>query len=200
MRIIRSLTALPAMLLIAALLSGTRAAETWTLEEEESRIGFTAFQEGQPVEGSFEGFTAEIVFDQDDLAASRLEVVIDTASIQTGHKDRDTTLRGSSFFEVEQWPTARFVSDELVDAGGDTYEAHGQLTIRDVTNDATLPFELTIEDHPRDPDLLLAQAAGELTISRLEYGVGQGDFASTSTVGEDVVISIEIDATRPRAE
>ena len=51
---------------------------------------------------------------------------------------------------------------------------------------------------PDDPGLLRADAAGELTISRLDYGVGQGDWASTKTVGEEVVIRIEIRATRPR--
>ena len=60
-----------------------------------------------------------------------------------------------------------------------------------------LPFELTIAADPAAAGRLLATAEGELTISRLDYGVGQGDWASTRTVGEEVVIRIEIRATRP---
>lgn len=169
------------------------AAETWTVQDG-SAITFTAYQQGAPVEGSFRDFTAEIVFAPDDLAASRVAVEIDTASITTGHKDRDATLRSSAFFDVETWPSATFVSDQLVDQGDDRYEAHGRLTIRDITKDVALPFELTIAEQG---DGKVANATGELTISRLDFGVGQGEWASTRTVGEDVVIRIEIAASAP---
>jgi len=86
----------------------------------------------------------------------------------------------------------------LAHESGDTYEAHGQLTIRDVTREVKLPFELSIGTDPDAADRLLASAKGDVTISRLDYGLGQGDWASTKTVGEEVVIKIEIRATRPR--
>jgi polyisoprenoid-binding protein YceI len=172
-------------------------ARTWQVEDG-SRIGFTALQQGSPVAGGFDRFTAAIDFDPNDLGHSRIEVEIDTASITTGHKDRDTALRSAAFFDVGQWPTARFTSAKLTRRSGHAYEAHGKLTIRDVTKDVVLPFELTIGDAPDASGKLLAEAKGELTISRLDYGVGQGDWASTKTVGEDVVIRIEIKAERPR--
>ena len=193
-----SRTIFPGTLFLAAAVAGPAlAAEEWTVLPDQSRIGFVAYQSGQPVEGSFREFAAEIVFDPEDVDGSRVEVEIDTASITTGHGDRDATLRSSSLFDVERWPTARFVSDELVHNGGEVYEAHGELTIRDVTMEVVLPFELAVGEHPDQAGTLLAEAAGELTISRLEFGVGQGDFESTSTVGDEVVIRIEIEATRP---
>lgn len=182
-----------AALLVAAPAAG---APSWQLEDG-SRITFTAFQQGSPVEGAFERFTAAIVFDPDDLAHSRVDVQIDTASITTGHKDRDLTLRSAAFFDVQRWPSARFTSSHLVHKSGDSYEADGQLTIRDTTKDVVLPFELTIGADPAAAGGRLATAAGELRISRLDYGVGQGEWASTKTVGEEVVIRIEIRATRP---
>ena len=48
---------------------------------------------------------------------------IDTASITTGHKDRDLTLRSAAFFDVQRWPTARFNASHLVHEAGDRYEA-----------------------------------------------------------------------------
>jgi polyisoprenoid-binding protein YceI len=182
-----------AALAALALAAPASAAETWTIENG-SAIRFTAYQEGAPVDGGFDRFSGEIVFDPDDLAASRVRVEIDTASVATGHKDRDATLRSSALFDVETWPSAVFVSDRLLHRGGDRYEVQGQLTIRDVTRDVVLPFELTI-----DPDggRQRAHASGELTISRLDYGIGQGEWASTRTVGEEVVIRIEIAASAP---
>lgn len=191
MRIVdRSVATFGALLLLGSV---AKAAQTWTVEDR-SAIRFTAYQQGAPVEGSFQDFTTEVVFDPDDLAASRVKVKIATASVATGHGDRDKTLRSSAFFDVETWPSATFVSDRLVHQEGDRYEAHGRLTIRDVTRDVVLPFELTIEATGGGK---LAHAVGELTISRLDYDVGQGEWASTKTVGEDVVIRIEIVASAP---
>jgi polyisoprenoid-binding protein YceI len=172
-------------------------AKPWQVEDG-SRIGFTALQQGAPVDGGFERFVATIDFDPKDLGHSRIDVEIDTASITTGHKDRDTLLRSAAFFDVEKWPMARFTSARLTHQSGDAYEARGKLTIRDVTKDVVLPFQLTIGDAPAAPVRLLAEAKGELTISRLDYGVGQGDWASTKTIGKDVVIRIQIKAEQPR--
>jgi polyisoprenoid-binding protein YceI len=188
MRIIEGTLALLAVLLPG---SPALAAPAWTVEGG-SAIRFTAYQEGAPVAGSFQQFAAEIVFDPEDLAASRVAVEIDVASVATGHKDRDATLRSASFFDVRSWPRATFVSDELRHRGGDRYEARGRLTIRDVTRDVVLPFALAIGAHG---GARRARALGELTISRLAFGVGQGEWASTKTVGEDVVIRIEITAS-----
>jgi polyisoprenoid-binding protein YceI len=186
-----------ALVMLGLMLPGSVLAASWTIEDG-SAIRFEAYQQGAPVPGSFERFTAQIVFDPDDLASSRIEVEIDTASISTGHKDRDTALRSPPLLDVERWPTARFASARVEHLGGEAYQARGELTIRDVRKDVVLPFTLHIADHPGNPDLLQADAAGELTISRLDFGVGQGEWASTATVGEKVVIAVAVVATARR--
>ena len=80
----------------------------------------------------------------------------------------------------------------------DGFEALGSLTLRGVTREVALPFTLTIEDHPEDPGRLHAHAVGELTIKRLDYGVGQGQWTDTSVVADEVVIRIDILASRPK--
>lgn len=188
--------ALPlALFLHLALPAG--AALPWEVLDSSS-ITFTAYQKGQPVEGRFEDFTAEVELDPAQPDTGRVSVEIDTDSITTGHKDRDGALRSSSFFETGTWPTATFETDRIIASGDGTYEASGKLTIRDVTEEVTLPFTLEVGPDPEDPSRQRATASGDLTISRLAYGVGQGDFASTSTVGDEVDIHIEIDAVRPK--
>ena len=183
--------------LALALLAPPAHSQSWTLEEG-SAIGFTATQQGSPVEGRFERFSAAIELDPDALDKSRIDVVIEVASIATGHKDRDAALRSASFFEVERWPDARFTSERIRHEQGERYVAQGALTIRDVTRDVALPFTLAIGPHPEAAGQLQARASGELAIARLDYGVGQGDFASTRTVGDEVVIRIALTAARPR--
>jgi polyisoprenoid-binding protein YceI len=171
--------------------------QVWTVLDG-SQIRFTFLQQGSPVEGRFKAFTADITFDPDKLAKSLVDVRIDTGSIDTGHKDRDTLLRSAAFFDVDQWPGARFQSERLRHVKGDAYEAQGELTIRGVTKPVVLPFTLTIGAQPGAPDRLRALAKGELKISRLDYGIGQGEWAATKTVGDQVVIDFDLQASRLR--
>jgi polyisoprenoid-binding protein YceI len=98
------------------------------------------------------------------LAASRVAVEIATASVASGHKDRDAMLRSAVFFDVATWPRATFTSEHLMSRGGDRNEAHGRLTLRDVTRDVVLPFQLKIEN---SAGRRAARASGALAISRL---------------------------------
>ncbi|MGI9418404.1 MAG: cytochrome b/b6 domain-containing protein [Geminicoccaceae bacterium] len=172
--------------------------DSWTIEEG-STLGFIALQQGSEVPGSFDIFDAVIVFDPDDLENSRIDVDIDVTSINTGQKARDDTLNSPSFFDTATWPSAAFKSRIVTATGEGQYEAAGTLTIRDVTKDAVLPFSLTIQADPEDPARERAEAIGELPILRLDYGVGQGDWSSTGTVADEVVITIDIDASKPVA-
>ena len=169
----------------------------WSVEEG-STLGFIAKQQGSPVAGNFGHFDAEILFDIDDLENSRLSVDIDTTSISTGHSDRDQMLNSPSFFDTKQWPKASFESTRIVAANDGLFGALGNLTIRDVTKEVTLPFTLEITADPEDPGRELAHAQGELQIMRLDYGLGQGDWASTVTVADDVLITIDIMASRAK--
>ncbi len=165
----------------------------WTVEDG-SALGFVALQQGSEVKGGFEAFDALILFDPDDLENSRIDVDIDMTSVTTGHGDRDKTLKSASFFDVETWPSAAFKSGTITATGDGQYEAAGTLTMRDVTRDVVLPFTLVIEE---EGDMMSAQAKGELPILRLDYGIGQGDWTSTTTVADEVVITIDIVASKP---
>ena len=188
--------------LLAGLLSlivwpAAAEAPLWKVEAD-SKVIFIASQSGAPVEGRFEKFDAEIRFDAENLEASAVAVDIDIASVNSESRDRDQVIRSPDLFDAATWPTARFEAPRFVHAGGDSYEAQGSLTMRDVTRDVVLPFELKIEDHPDDPALLRARAVGELTIKRLDYGVGQGQWTDTSVVPDEVAIRIEITASSPK--
>ena len=173
------------------------AAPDWTVEETSS-VGFVARQSGAEVEGRFEEFTAGIAFDPAQLESSRVMVEIDIDSVNSESSDRDSTIRSAALFDVATWPTARFEAERFEQTGENLYTAHGRLTMRDVTREVALPFELTISDHPSETDALQARAAGELTVLRLDYGVGQGQWQDTSVVANEVVIRIEIIAKRPK--
>lgn len=171
---------LAALLLAAA---PSQAATAWTTDAAGSRLEFTATQAGGAFDGAFRRFRADITFDPADLDGSRFRVDIETASAETGEKDRDRTLAGSDFFAVERWPLARFEADRFIKLGVGRFEARGKLTIRDTTREVRLPFGFL----PSAGDAR-AEMTGATTIRRLDFGVGGGEWIDTTLVGDEVRI------------
>ncbi|HEY0681130.1 MAG TPA: YceI family protein [Steroidobacter sp.] len=157
------------------------AAAQWSMQPKESKLTFVGEQAGAQFEGGFDKFTADIRFDPADLAASRFDVKIDTASVNTQDGERDDTIKSADLFDVKRFPTAHYVADKFTSKGGNKYSATGKLTLRNVTKD--VPIEFTFEN--KDGGAWLKGAA---KIKRLDFGVGQGEWKDTSTVGNDVQV------------
>ena len=58
---------------------------------------------------------------------------------------------------------------------------------------------LSLAEDPDRPGTLLARASGEIEVSRLAFGIGQGEWRDISVVSDTVVIRIEIVARRPKS-
>lgn len=155
------------------------AAAQWSVQPANSTLTFVGTQAGAEFEGVFQKFTADIRFDPNDLAASRFEVTIDLASVNSRDSERDDIIRGPDLFAVKQFPTARYVADKFTAAGGAKYRATGKLTLRNVTRD--VPIDFTFETNKDG-----AWLKGAARIKRLEFGVGQGEWKDTEWVGDDV--------------
>lgn len=163
----------------------------WVVDPAHSTLQFTA-QEGETLfTGGFKKFTAAIAFDTADLAHSVISVTVSPASVYAGNDDRDQALPGADWFDVRQFPEARFVTTTIRQTGPDAFVAEARLTIRNVTRQVQLPFALTPGPAP---DTL--HAVGAVTISRHDFGVGQGDFVSDGWIKYGVKVSIDILATR----
>ncbi|MGP1253668.1 MAG: YceI family protein [Kiloniellales bacterium] len=163
-------------------------APVWAVDYDESRLGFVAIQSGSDVEAHFEDWSAEIAFDP-EAASGRIAVTVRTASVVSGARDRDDSVKGEGLLHVEAFPEARFLAERFESLGGGNFEAHGELTLRDTTRPVVLPFTLEVSGDT-------AEAVGELALDRLDYGVGQGLWADTSMISAEVRIVFEILATR----
>lgn len=113
---------------------------TFTLDPSHSEIGFvTRHAMVTKVRGSFTEFSGTATTGP-NLQDASIEVSIDVASVNTRSEDRDAHLRSADFFDVENFPTIRFVSTSI-EADGDDLQVTGNLTIKDVTRPVTIPFE-----------------------------------------------------------
>lgn len=172
--------------------------DAWTIDPRASSLTFTATQTGAFVNGRFPAWSGTIVLDPAALAGARIDIGIQMPAMTAGNQDVDSLMKGTNFLDVRKFPQARFVASTVVASGGDRYEARGKLTLRDVTRDVVLPFALAIVDNPAQPGALRATARGKLIIKRLDYGVGQNEWAGTGQVANEVAIDLNIVASRPR--
>ncbi|MBK9586263.1 MAG: cytochrome b/b6 domain-containing protein [Alphaproteobacteria bacterium] len=161
--------------------------DEWRILSDKSRLAFSATQYGQAFEGTF-AFDGSIVFDPDHLDRSLADISIDISSIKTGSDDRDVQAKSAEWFDVEKFPKSRFVTETFESTGANHYMATGKLTIRDVTLPVSFPFSLVIEK--KEHGERGAQMRAELTLKRLDFGVGQGQWKGTETIGDGVKISI----------
>ncbi|MBL8267427.1 YceI family protein [Steroidobacter sp.] len=161
------------------------AAAQWSLQPKESKLTFVGEQAGAKFEGGFDKFSADIRFDPKDLAASRFDVKIDTASVNTQDGERDQTIKSADLFDVKRFPSAQYVADKFTDKGGNKYSATGKLTLRNVTKDVPIDFTFESKDGA-------AWLKGAAKLKRLDFGVGQGEWKDTSTVGNDVEVRFSL--------
>jgi polyisoprenoid-binding protein YceI len=176
------------MLTASAALAQDPPAPRWNVADG-SVLTFTAVQQDAEFEGRFESFDAAIEFAADALSSSAFDVTVDIASVNTDYDDRDETLRGPEFFDAERWPQGRFEASRFESLGGDAYEAVGELTLRDQTRPLTVPFTFT-------PRGTAAELTGEVVISRLEFGIGQGEWTDTTWVGDEVTVRFRLNLER----
>ena len=157
----------------------------WKVDAARSSIRFKAVQAGAEFEGRFARFTPDIRFDARDLARSSARVAIDVSSVDSRSGERDTALRGADWFDPKRWPTAVFEARRF-QAQGNGFVADGKLTIRDRARPVRLTFTLrTAPDGTRT-------LQGQARLSRLAFGLGQGEFASTEWVGDAVTVEVTV--------
>lgn len=118
-------------------------AGTWHFDPAHTRVGFSARHAMvTTVRGTFTDVRGVIDLDVDDIASSRVEVLIQAASVDTYNEQRDEHLRSIDFFNVEQFPEIRFVSTTVDEVEDDNFMVVGDLTIKDVTQQVAIPIEL----------------------------------------------------------
>ena len=149
----------------------TELTGTYTLDPAHTRIGFVARHAMvTKVRGAFNEFTGTAVLDGANPANSRVEVTIEAASIDTRNAQRDEHLRGNDFLAMEEYPQITFTSTGVRQSGETTFEVTGDLTIKGVTNEVTIPFEF--EGAAKDPfGNERVGFEGSVVINRKDYGV-----------------------------
>ena len=161
----------------------------WIVQKSASTLGFSTTWSGTAVSGGFGDWRANIKFDPAALATSSVSVTINTASVTASDNQVQSALSGSDWFDTASHAQATFSAKSFSATGNNRYIAKGTLTLRGVSQPLSLPFTLAIEGDQ-------AKMSGSATTDRIAFGVGQGDWKSTTDVPASVAISIRILAKR----
>ena len=150
-----------------------------------SSLTFTFVQEGAANKGSFKQFATELRYDEKAPAPGSLTVKVQMASVDTGDKDRNEMITGTDLFDAHKFPMAQYVASSFAKRTDGSFEAIGKLTVRGMARDLRLPLKIT-----RTAGGL--ELSGESVINRLDFGIGQGDWKSTESVGDEVKLQYKV--------
>jgi polyisoprenoid-binding protein YceI len=170
----------------------------YILDPAHTRIGFVARHAMvTKVRGQFNEFEGSGVVDAADFTKSTVTVTIQAASIDTRNEQRDAHLRSNDFLAMEEYPQITFSSTSIQQTGPNSVELTGDLTIRGVTNNVTIPFEF--EGAATDPyGNLRVGFEGSVVINRKDYGITWNVALETGgvLVSDKITLEFEVSAIK----
>ena len=174
------------LLIAAGLACGASVvAAEWKVVPETSIVSFTGAQQGTKFNGRFGTFAAHISLDAKDATKGSIAGTVQLDSVNTRDHDRDAALVDKDWFNVKEFPEAKFESQKIERAADGSYQASGRLTLKGQTKPATMTFTFS-------PSAGSAQFAGTMKINRFDFNVGEG-WNDTSWVSQDVAVEVKLD-------
>lgn len=146
-----------------------------------SHIRFVTKQMNVPVEGRFRKFSATVAFDPKQPDATKAAFEVDLASIDLGSPEGETESQRPLWFDTKQFPKATFALKSVKPAGPGKFEAAGTLTIKGLSQPLATVFTLADAGGTRTVE-------GTFTLKRLQFKIGEKQWADTDTVADEVVV------------
>ena len=197
----RYVTAAFLAVLALAFTSEALAADKYMLDKAHTNVGFSVkHMVITSVKGNFHDFDGYMMFDETDPTKISAKGTIQVASIDTGNEKRDDHLRSEEFFHAEKYPEIVFESKRVYKPeDGDGYVMVGDITIRGVTKEIEVPFEIvgTVTDPTGN---MRTGIYAHTKVNRQDFGVSWSKAleAGGLIVGNDVKIELDVEAMKAK--
>ncbi len=170
------------LLLAALALPPLAQASEWkSMDAGKSTLTFVFRQMGVPVDGRFQKFSAQMNFDPTRLAAANASIDLDLASIDAGSDEANDAIVGKPWFDVKEYPRAKFISNAVRPLGANRYQVDGKITIKGHTRDVSAPFTFAPQGESASFD-------GSFVLKRADFAIGDGIWADFDTVANEIEI------------
>ena len=170
---------------------------SYALDPSHSQLGFVARHAMvTKVRGAFTEFQGTASGNGADPSSAQVNVTIDASSFTSRNEQRDGHVKSADFLDVENFPTITFTSTS-VKADGSDWVVSGDLTIKGVTQQVTIPFEF--QGEATDPfGNSRIGFEGRTTISRKDFGLTWNAALETGgvLVSDDITLELEISAIK----
>ncbi len=166
-------------------------AAQWTVIKQKSHLGFSVQWQDHPLLGEFRNWDAQIDFDPADLERAHATVKVDVGSVSVGSDEMDQGIKGPEGFDSANFSTATFETTWFRSTGKNRYEARGNLTLRGITRGVTLPFKLDVDGD-------MAHMTGTAAVTRTDFQVGMGQWATDNPIARMVTVTISLTAKKAR--
>ena len=165
----------------------------YPIDMNHSTVGFSVPIMGglSKVSGKFTDFNINLTNDEKDITKSSVNVVIKTASVDTGIEGRDKHLRTADFFDVEKFPEITFQSSRI-EKRGKQLIAHGTLTMHGVSKEIALPFTVTGVDENADKTKKNVGYSASITLNRRDYGINYTHKTVPNFIGDNITVEIDL--------
>ena len=173
----------------AAIVLCTAASAQQKLLPAQSEINFSIKQMGVPLNGKFSKFDAQLDFDSQNPETGKIAFSIDLGSASVGDADTTKELKNPEWFNYAKFPTATFVSTAINSTGSGKLEVAGTLTIKGHAKPVAVPVTLASSASG------LTTAQGSFHIKRMDFKIGEGDWADVSIVANDVTVKFKLALT-----
>ena len=162
-------------------------APVFVITPEESSIKFYV-KASVAIDGTFDKWDATLTFTSPDVTTGVLDIKIQADSVNTGSGMKDGKLKSKDFFDVKQNPLITFQSTKIVQTGPDTFEVHGDFTIRGVSKPETLT--LTVSGKGTGS----GEIKGTMAFDRKDYGMNSG--IPFIKIADRVEVTVDLKAKR----
>ena len=172
------------------------SAAPWSIDADHSNVGFKVrHMMVSNVKGDFGKVSGVVDIDDKDVTKSKVEVTIETTSINTGVAKRDEHLKSAEFFDVAKFSTMTFVSQKVKKAGNDKLKVYGQLTLHGVTRDVVLDVEGPTRAYKDPWGNIKRGATATAKINRKDFGLTWNAAVESGgvVVGDEITIALEIE-------
>ena len=182
---------------VVAVAPSAFAGDTYQFDKAHTTAGFQVRHIFTMLGGRFQEFTGTINVDRARPEASSVEFTINADSIFTNEPKRDAHLKSADFFDVAKYPTITFKSTSIKASGKDSWLVTGDLTMRGVTKQVTLPVALLGEG--KDPwgnEKMGFETS--TTLNRQDYGISWNKTLDQGgvLVDDEVKVQVSVEANK----
>lgn len=143
--------------------------------------------------GRFNKVSGNFTWDSAKPEASTIDIKIESDSIDSNNKGRDTHLKGPDFFNVKEYPEISFTAKSLAKTGAD-WTLTGDLTLLGKSNSVSAKFVPTGEKDAGGQFGYRAGFEAHFKIKRSDFGMSYG--VNNGSLGDEVEVIVAIEGAK----